>query len=97
MLLAAVAYELVFEAIRHAKLTGFPTMGLFTGAFTFFFGETINVASTESLIPALESEVAVSSNSLSYINAVEYNALTTFGCSGNSVIISSYSYRAEST
>jgi ZIP family zinc transporter len=37
VLIAAVAYELVFEAIQLAKLTGLPTFGLFSGAFTFFF------------------------------------------------------------
>jgi ZIP family zinc transporter len=37
VLISAVSYELVFEAIHLAKLTGFPTMGLFAGAFTFFF------------------------------------------------------------
>jgi hypothetical protein len=37
VLISAVSYELVFEAIHLAKLTGFPAMGLFAGAFTFFF------------------------------------------------------------
>jgi ZIP family zinc transporter len=39
VLIAAVAYELVFEAIQLAKLTGLPTLGLFAGAFTFFFSD----------------------------------------------------------
>ncbi len=37
VLISAVAYELVFEAVRLAKGTGFPAIGLFAGAFTFFF------------------------------------------------------------
>ena len=37
VLISAVAYELVFEALHTAKLTGVPTMGFFAGAFTFFF------------------------------------------------------------
>ena len=39
VLISAVAYELVFEAIQLAKLTGFPTMGLFAGATTFFVSD----------------------------------------------------------
>lgn len=35
VLLSAVAYELVFEAIQLGKGTGRPTLGFFTGAFTF--------------------------------------------------------------
>jgi ZIP family zinc transporter len=41
VLFSAVAYELVFEAIHIAKLTGFPTMGFFAGAFTFFFSDRL--------------------------------------------------------
>ena len=41
VLISAVAYELVFEAVQLAKLTGFPTMGLFAGAFTFFFSDRL--------------------------------------------------------
>jgi len=41
VLISAVAYELVFEAIQLAKLTGFPTMGFFAGAFTFFFSDRL--------------------------------------------------------
>jgi len=36
VLISAVAYELVFEALTLAKLTGFPTLGFFAGAFTFY-------------------------------------------------------------
>jgi len=41
VLISAVAYELVFEAVGLAKLTGFPTMGFFAGAFTFFFSDRL--------------------------------------------------------
>jgi ZIP family zinc transporter len=35
-LISAVAYELVFEAVKLGKGTGFPVFGLFGGALTFF-------------------------------------------------------------
>jgi zinc transporter, ZIP family len=35
-LISAVSYELIYEAVRLAKFTGFPGLGLFTGAFTFY-------------------------------------------------------------
>jgi zinc transporter, ZIP family len=38
-LISAISYELIFEAVRIAKLTGFPAFGLFAGAFTFFFSD----------------------------------------------------------
>jgi len=41
VLISAVAYELVFEAIHLAKLTGYPTIGFFAGAFTFFFSDKL--------------------------------------------------------
>jgi ZIP family zinc transporter len=41
VLFSAVAFELVFEAIHLAKFTGFPTMGFFVGAFTFFFSDML--------------------------------------------------------
>jgi ZIP family zinc transporter len=41
VLISAVAYELVFEAITLAKGTGFPTLGFFVGAATFFFGDKV--------------------------------------------------------
>jgi ZIP family zinc transporter len=41
VLISAVAYELVFEAVQLAKLTGFPTIGFFAGAFTFFFSDRL--------------------------------------------------------
>ena len=39
VLISAVAYEIVFESLQLAKLTGFPTLGFFAGAFTFFVSD----------------------------------------------------------
>jgi ZIP family zinc transporter len=36
VLFSAVAYELVYEAVHIAGMTGFPALGFFGGAFTFF-------------------------------------------------------------
>jgi ZIP family zinc transporter len=41
VLLSATAYELVFEAMRLAKGSGFPALGFFAGAFTFFFSDML--------------------------------------------------------
>jgi ZIP family zinc transporter len=41
VLLSAAAYELVFEAVRLGKGSGFPALGFFAGAFTFFFADRI--------------------------------------------------------
>lgn len=38
-LISAVSYELIFEAIKMAKGTGFPGYGFFAGAFTFYFAD----------------------------------------------------------
>jgi len=38
-LISAVSYELIFEAVKLAKGTGFPAFGLFAGAFTFYICE----------------------------------------------------------
>jgi ZIP family zinc transporter len=38
-LISAISYELIFEAVRQAKGSGFPGLGLFAGAFTFFFAD----------------------------------------------------------
>jgi ZIP family zinc transporter len=40
-LISAVSYELVFEAVKLARGTGFPAFGLFAGAFTYYFCEWI--------------------------------------------------------
>lgn len=41
VLISAVAYELVFEAVEQASWTGGPTAGIFLGAFTFYFADRI--------------------------------------------------------
>lgn len=40
-LISAVSYELVYEAVKLGKGTGFPAFGLFAGAFTFFFSDLV--------------------------------------------------------
>ncbi len=35
-LISAVSYELIYEAVRIAKFTGFPGFGFFTGALSFY-------------------------------------------------------------
>jgi ZIP family zinc transporter len=40
-LISAISYELIFEAVRVAKATGFPAYGFFTGAFTFYFADML--------------------------------------------------------
>ena len=40
-LISAVSYELIFEAVKLAKGTGFPAFGLFAGALTFFFSDKL--------------------------------------------------------
>jgi zinc transporter, ZIP family len=41
VLISAIAYELVFEAVKLAKGSGFPGIGLLAGAFTFFFSDQL--------------------------------------------------------
>jgi ZIP family zinc transporter len=41
VLISAVSYELVFEAVKMAKFSGWPTLGFFLGAFTFFFADNL--------------------------------------------------------
>jgi zinc transporter, ZIP family len=38
-LISAVSYELIFEAVHLAKMTGYPAYGFFAGAFTFYFAD----------------------------------------------------------
>ncbi len=40
-LLSAVSYELIYEAVQIARLTGFPALGLFAGAATFFCSDAL--------------------------------------------------------
>lgn len=37
-LISAISYELIFEAVKMRKGTGFPAIGLLVGAATFFLG-----------------------------------------------------------
>ncbi|MEP5763429.1 MAG: ZIP family zinc transporter [Halieaceae bacterium] len=41
VLISAVAYELVFEAVTLAKMSGGPALGLFAGALTFFLADRV--------------------------------------------------------
>jgi zinc transporter, ZIP family len=40
-LISAVSYELIYEAVKIGKGTGFPAFGIFAGALTFFFSEKL--------------------------------------------------------
>jgi ZIP family zinc transporter len=40
-LISAISYELIFEAVRLGKGTGFVAFGLFGGALTFFFSDRL--------------------------------------------------------
>ncbi|MCI4442215.1 MAG: hypothetical protein JHC39_01810 [Lentimicrobium sp.] len=40
-LISAISYELIFEAVKIGKGTGFPAFGLFAGAATFFFSDKL--------------------------------------------------------
>jgi len=40
-LISAISYELIFEAVKLGKGTGFPAYGLFAGALTFFFADKV--------------------------------------------------------
>jgi zinc transporter, ZIP family len=40
-LISAISYELIFEAVKLAKGTGFPGFGFFAGAFTFYFSDML--------------------------------------------------------
>ena len=40
-LISAVSYELIFEAVKLGKGSGFPAFGLFAGAFTFYFSDRL--------------------------------------------------------
>lgn len=55
-LISAVSYELVFEALRLARGTGYPLFGFFAGAFTFYFSDLlINKLSVKKNADANES------------------------------------------
>jgi zinc transporter, ZIP family len=40
-LISAVSYELIYEAVKLARGSGFPAFGIFAGALTFFFSEKL--------------------------------------------------------
>jgi ZIP family zinc transporter len=40
-LISAVSYELIFEAVKLAKGSGFPAYGFFAGALTFYFSDKL--------------------------------------------------------
>jgi ZIP family zinc transporter len=40
-LISAISYELVYEAVKLGRGSGFPGFGLFAGAFTFYFSEML--------------------------------------------------------
>jgi zinc transporter, ZIP family len=40
-LISAISYELIYEAVKLGKGTGFPVFGLFAGSMTFFFSDRL--------------------------------------------------------
>jgi ZIP family zinc transporter len=40
-LISAISYELIFESVNIAKMSGFPALGFFVGAFTFYFTDML--------------------------------------------------------
>jgi ZIP family zinc transporter len=40
-LISAVSYELIYEAVKLGRGTGFPVFGIFAGALTFYFSEKL--------------------------------------------------------
>jgi len=40
-MISAISYELIFEAVKMAPLSGFPAFGLFAGALTFYFSDKL--------------------------------------------------------
>lgn len=40
-LISAISYELIFEAVKMGRGTGFPAFGFFAGAATFFFSDKL--------------------------------------------------------
>jgi zinc transporter, ZIP family len=40
-LISAISYELIFEAVKIAPKSGFPALGFFVGAFTFYFADML--------------------------------------------------------
>uniref|UniRef100_A0A4W5L375 Uncharacterized protein n=1 Tax=Hucho hucho TaxID=62062 RepID=A0A4W5L375_9TELE len=40
-LISAISYELIFEAVKIGRGTGFPAYGFFVGAFTYYFSDML--------------------------------------------------------
>jgi ZIP family zinc transporter len=40
-LISAISYELIYEAVKLSRATGFPAFGFFSGAFTFFLADKL--------------------------------------------------------
>lgn len=63
VLISAVAYEMIFEALALGKGSGAPTLGFFMGAFTFFFVERliekIGSEDRKSISPTQQSTLVV--------------------------------------
>jgi ZIP family zinc transporter len=63
VLISAVAYELVFEAVSTGKGTGGPGLGLFLGALTFFFADRVigrmGAADRKAIAPASQSALVI--------------------------------------
>ena len=62
-LISAVAYELMFEAIKLAKGSGFPALGFFGGALVFFFSdkflESAGAKDRKAIDPSEQSRLVV--------------------------------------
>ena len=63
VLISAVAYELVFEAVKEAGQTGYPTLGFFVGAITFFLSDkligSMGASERKSINPSHQSSMVV--------------------------------------
>ena len=40
-LISAISYELIFDSVKNARLSGFPAFGFFAGAATFYFADKL--------------------------------------------------------
>jgi zinc transporter, ZIP family len=62
-LISAVAYELMFEAVKVAKGNGFPAFGFFSGALVFFFSdkllESAGAKNRKAIDPAQQSGLVI--------------------------------------
>jgi ZIP family zinc transporter len=63
VLISAVAYELVFEAVSTGKGTGGPGLGLFLGALTFFFADRVigrmGASDRKAIAPSSQSALVI--------------------------------------